>query len=216
MEAVYREAKSNRTTLWLVTASVLVCAWAFSLDSSTTSYYSVDASSHFKQHSVVLSTLAIVTSIIDAVSKPFIAKISDITSRPYTYLLTLFFYVIGYIVAATCKTISAYVIGEVFVAIGSSGLDLTNDIIVKDLTPLEWRGFASSLLSTPFITNTWFAGKIVGGLLLIAYVIYEMKWARVPSAPRRLVFNKALIMSIIIDSIYLRKILEMHGNHLMI
>ncbi|KAJ5691892.1 MFS general substrate transporter [Penicillium macrosclerotiorum] len=337
MEAIYREAKTNRKSLWLVAVSVLVCAWAYSLDSSTTSYYSIDASSYFKQHSSVLSTLSIATSIISAVSKPFIAKVSDITSRPYTYLLTLLFYVIGYIIVASCKTISAYVVGEVFVAIGSSGLDLTNDIIVADLTSLEWRGFASSMLSTPFIINTWFAGKIVdaidsrnqwrwgygmfaiimpvalgpavatmiwldrkakkygivnlassnaarraardlakmdghdapegaiiapaaapsqtwfrslqsnleeidafglillgfgwsllllpfslktyadggwrnpsmiammivGGILLIVYVIYEMLWARVPSAPRRLVFNKTFVMAIIIDSFYM-------------
>ena len=46
---------------------------------------------------------------------------------------------------------------------------------------------------------------VVGGVLLIAYVIYEMKWAKVPSAPRRLVFNKTFIMAIIIDSVYMRK-----------
>jgi MFS family permease len=338
MEAVYRESRSNRKIFWLVGASVLVCAWAYSLDSSTTSYYSVDASSYFKQHSSVLATLSIATSIISAVSKPFIAKISDITSRPYTYLLILGFYIIGYIIAATSNSISAYVVGEVFVAIGGSGIDLTNDIIVADLTPLEWRGFASSMLSTPFIINTWFAGKIVdalenrdqwrwgygmfaiimpvalgpaiaaliwldrmakkkstinitssvvqctsdgptdpgtqkkvtditvipatstkqhwvhslktnleeidafglillgfgwsllllpfslktyaehgwrnqsliammivGGLLLIAYVFFEIKFARVPSAPRRLVFNKTFVMAIIIDSFYMRK-----------
>ncbi|KAE8342971.1 hypothetical protein BDV24DRAFT_173365 [Aspergillus arachidicola] len=263
---------------------------------------------------------------ISAVSKPFIAKISDITSRPYTYTLVLFFYVLGYIIVATCRTIAGYVVGDVFVVIGSSGLDLTNDIIVTDLTPLEWRGFARSMLSTPFIINTSFVAKIVdaidnkgqwrwgygmfaivmpvalgpaiatliyldrkakqngianiassnaarraaenlteregrdiphepwvqsvrrildeidalglillgfgwsllllplslktyadggwrdhsliammiiGGLLLITYVSYEVKWARVPSAPRRLVFNKTFTMAIIIDSFYM-------------
>ncbi|KAF7546694.1 hypothetical protein G7Z17_g8242 [Cylindrodendrum hubeiense] len=338
MEAVYREAKSDRKTLWLVGISVLICAWAYSLDSSTTSYYSVSASSFYKQHSSVLSTLSIATNIISAVSKPFIAKFSDITSRPYTYIVCIFFYTCGYIIVASSRTISAYIVGEVFVSIGSSGLDLTNDIIVADLTPLEWRGFTSSMLSTPFIINTWFAGKIVdaiekkedgwrwgygmfaiimpvalgpavatlisldrkakkhgivniassnatrraaremaeehgeegphgaivaaaaddsrtwtekfkqnleeidafgllllgfgwsllllpfslktyadngwrnrsliammivGGLLLIAYVVYEMKWARVPSAPRRLVFNKTFIMAIVIDGFYM-------------
>ncbi|CAM1509041.1 Fc.00g027800.m01.CDS01 [Cosmosporella sp. VM-42] len=108
--------------------------------------------------------LSIATSIISAVSKPFIAKISDITSRPYTYLLILSFYIVGYIIAAGCQTISAYIVGEVFVAIGSSGLDLTNDIIVADLTPLEWRGLAVSMLLTLFIINTGFAGKIVDAL----------------------------------------------------
>ncbi|KAK1498909.1 hypothetical protein CCUS01_02529 [Colletotrichum cuscutae] len=337
MEAVYREAKQNRISLYLVGLSVLVCAWAYSLDSSTTSYYSIDASSYYKQHSSVLSTLSIATSIISAVSKPFVAKISDITSRPYTYIVTLLFYVIGYVIAASSTSISAYVVGEVFVSIGSSGLDLTNDIIVADLTPLEWRGFVSSLLSAPFIVNTWFAGKIVdamqarnqwrwgygmfaiimpaalgpaiatllyldrkakkdgivnlassnaarraaremadekgydgprgaivapaadpagtwmeglkrnlveidalglillgfgwsllllpfslktyaehgwrnqsliammvvGGILLIAYVVYEIKWAKVPSAPRRLVMNKTFLMAIVIDSFYM-------------
>ncbi|KAK1623298.1 major facilitator superfamily domain-containing protein [Colletotrichum phormii] len=295
MEVVYREAKQNRISLYLVGLSVLVCAWVYSLDSSTTSYYSIDASSYYKQHSSVLSTLSIATSIISAVSKPFIAKISDITSRPYTYIVTLLFYVIGYVIAASSTSISAYVVGEVFISIGSSGLDLTNDIIVADLTPLEWRGFVSSLLSAPFIINTcgdggygmfaiiipaalgpaiatllyldrkankdgivnlassnaarhlkrnlkrnlieidalgltllgfgwsllllpfslktyaehgWrnqslIAMMVVGGILLIAYVVYEIKWAKVPSAPRRLVINKTFLMAIVIDSFYM-------------
>ncbi|UNI17626.1 hypothetical protein JDV02_003956 [Purpureocillium takamizusanense] len=337
MEAVYREAQSHRKTLLLVGASVLVCAWAYSLDQSTTSYYSIDASSHYKQHSAVLSTLSIATSVIGAVCKPFVAKVSDITSRPYTYLVALAFYTLGYVVAATSRTVAAYVAGEVFAAVGSNGLDLVNDIIVADLTPLEWRGFVGSLLSTPFVINTWFAGKIVdamtardqwrwgygmfaiimpaalgpaivtliyldrkakkhgvvnmassnaarraakeladetgrdaphgmavapaaepderwaqaavrvlheidafgllllgfgwsllllsfslktyavggwrnpslvammvvGGLLLIAYVVYEVKWARMPSAPRRLIFNKTFLMAVIIDGFYM-------------
>lgn len=165
MEAIYRSTKTNKKTLWLVGGSVLVCAWAYSLDFATTNNYAVDVSSYYHQHSSVLSTLAIVTNIISAVSKPFIAKISDITSRPYTYILALAFYVVGYIVAATSQSISAYVVGESFVALGSSGIDLVNDIIVADLTPLEWRGFLGALLSTPFIINTWFAGKIVQAML---------------------------------------------------
>ncbi|KAE8327843.1 hypothetical protein BDV39DRAFT_204557 [Aspergillus sergii] len=97
---------------------------------------------------------------ISALSKPFIEKISDIKSRPYTYTLVLSFYVFGYIIVATCRTIAGYVV-DVFVVIGSSGLDLTNDNIVADLTPLEWHGFMSSMISTPFIINPWFVAKIV-------------------------------------------------------
>ena len=253
--------------------------------------------------------------------------------------LALGFYTVGYVIAATSHSISAYIVGEVFVAIGSAGLDLTNDIIVADLTPLQWRGFVGSLLSTPFIVNTWFAGEIVeaissrnrwrwgygmfaiimpaallpaiitlvvldrrarqeglvnmasgnaarraareqaeregieaprgviavpaadkasswkesliqgfheidavglvllgfgwsllllpfslstyadggwnnpsliammvvGGILLVFYVVFEMKWAKMPSAPRRLVFNKTFVMAIIIDGFYMRK-----------
>ncbi|KAL1860775.1 hypothetical protein Plec18167_009186 [Paecilomyces lecythidis] len=165
MEAVYRDVQTNRLSFYLVAASVLVCASAFSLDSSTTSSYSVEASSAYQEHSSVLSTLSIATGIISAVAKPFIAKLSDTTSRPYMYLLALVFYVLGYIVVAASHTIAGYVVGEVFVAVGSSGLDLVNDTIVADMAPLEWRGFVGSMLSTPFIINTWFAGKIVDAMV---------------------------------------------------
>ncbi|KAK7045369.1 hypothetical protein VNI00_007618 [Paramarasmius palmivorus] len=166
MEAVYRVAKTSggRTTFWAIAISVLVCAWAYSLDSSTTSNYAPFVTSDFKEHSSGLASLSIATNIISAVCKPFVAKISDITSRPYTYILVLVLYVLGYVIVATCHTLSAYIVGEVFVAIGSAGLDLLNDIIVADLTTLEWRGFVSSMLSMPFVINTWFAGQIVQAL----------------------------------------------------
>lgn len=112
-------AKPNRVYFWVVAVSVLICAWAYSLDSSTISYYSVEASSYYKQHGSVLSALSIAASIISAVSKPFVAKISDITSRPYTYMVALALYVVGYIIVATSTSVSAYVVGEVFVAVGS-------------------------------------------------------------------------------------------------
>jgi hypothetical protein len=87
-----------------------------------------------------LSTLSIATGIIIAVYKPFIAKISDITSRSYTYILVLGFSVVGYIIAASCQSIAAYVDGDCLVAIGTSGLDFVNDIIVRrlDTTGMAW------------------------------------------------------------------------------
>lgn len=84
-----------------------------------------------------------------------------------------------------------------------------------DALGLVLLGFGWSLLLLPFSLKTYadhgwrnqslIAMMIVGGLLLIAYVVYEIKWARVPSAPRRLVFNRTFIMAIIIDSIYMRE-----------
>ncbi|KAL1710002.1 major facilitator superfamily domain-containing protein [Schizophyllum commune] len=166
MEAVSRTAqgKKGRATLWAITISIVICAWAYSLDQSTTSSYEPLATSDYNSHSGGLATLSIATSIIAAVAKPFIAKISDITSRPYTYLLIIALYIMGYIIIAASSTLSAYIVGAVFGAIGQSGLDLLNDLIVSDLTSLQWRPFISSLLSAPFIINTWYAGEIVSAL----------------------------------------------------
>lgn len=41
--------------------------------------------------------------------------------------------------------------GICFTSVGKSGLDLLSDIIVGDLTPLQWRGFFGAALSIPFV-----------------------------------------------------------------
>ena len=79
-------------------------------------------------------------------------------------------------------------------------------------------GFGWSLLLLPFSLKTYaengwrnpsmIAMVAAGGALLIAYVVYEMKWAKMPSAPRRLVFNKTFIMAVVIDSFYFRTFLS--------
>jgi len=82
-----------------------------------------------------------------------------------------------------------------------------------DAFDLNLLGFGRSLLLLPFSLKTYADGgwrnpsmiakMVVGGLLLIADVIYEILRARVPSAPRRLVFNKTFVMAVIIDSVYM-------------
>lgn len=84
-----------------------------------------------------------------------------------------------------------------------------------DAIGLVLLGFGWSLLLLPFSLSTYadngwrnpslIAMMVVGGLLLIFYVVFEMKWAKMPSAPRRLVFNKTFVMAIIIDGFYLRR-----------
>lgn len=43
---------------------------------------------------------------------------------------------------------------------------------------------------------------IVGGLILIAYVVYERFWAPFPTMPARIFKNKTFIMAVIIDTVY--------------
>lgn len=84
-----------------------------------------------------------------------------------------------------------------------------------DAFGLVLLGFGWALLLLPFslktyMTNGWknpsmIAMMVVGGLLLIAYSVYEIKWARFPSMPRRLLFNKTFVMAIVIDSTYMCK-----------
>lgn len=152
--------KNGKVALYFLGLSILLCAWAYSLDTSFV----------FKQDSftalsltetAVTSPLLVATRVIFAVSKPILAKISDVSSRPATYVLVLLFYAVGCILIASSTNAVSNIIGQAFVAVGSSGLETLSDIIVGDLTPLKWRGFMWSLLSLPFILNFWLSGIIV-------------------------------------------------------
>lgn len=152
-KVLYESGRAGRILLWLLGISIGLTMFAYALDLGiTTTVFNTMASSTFGKHSE-LGAVAIASQIIRAISKPFIGKLSDITSRPTSYVVILAFYVLGFIVAATSSTFAAYTVGICFTSIGKSGLDLLSDIIVGDLTPLEWRGFFGAALSLPFVVT---------------------------------------------------------------
>lgn len=144
--------------------SVLVCAWAYVLENSTTYNYSPLVTSEFDRHSL-LTTLSIANKITTAICKPFIAKFSDLTSRPIAYILVLVLYVVGFAVTAAAPNITTYIAGDSISNIGSAGVQFLNGLVIADLTPLKWRGFATSMLATPYLINVWFAGLIAQAVL---------------------------------------------------
>ncbi|CAI4445874.1 BBL_G0016480.mRNA.1.CDS.1 [Saccharomyces cerevisiae] len=160
---VVRERMSTKVT-WILGLSIFLTSWVAALDATTTYNYQPYATSSFNRHSM-LSTLTIANSVIGAVCKPFIAKISDLSSRPVTYFVVLVLYVIGFVITACSPTIAAYVIGSVFIAIGQSGISLMNMVIIADTTTLKWRSFFTSLLSVPYLVTTWISGYIVEDII---------------------------------------------------
>lgn len=163
-KVLYHSGPKGKILLWLLAVSIGLTMFVYALDQGITgTFFSFMATSTFGNHSG-LATVSVASQIIRAISKPFIGKLADLTSRPTTYVVVLVFYVIGFIVAASSGSFSAYAVGISFTAIGKSGLDLLGDIIVGDLTPLEWRGFFGSLLSVPFVITVPIAGFIADGL----------------------------------------------------
>lgn len=87
-------------------ASSGLIAYTYSLAENTTSTYLAFATSAFSKHSL-LGAISTATSVLGGVSKPFIAKLSDITSRPHAYSVSLVFYVVGFAVIASSNGVSA-------------------------------------------------------------------------------------------------------------
>lgn len=51
-----------------------------------------------------------------------LAKISDLAGRPNTFTLVLCLYTMGFIIVASSATLSAYIVGDVFISIGFNGI----------------------------------------------------------------------------------------------
>ncbi|KAG8685862.1 hypothetical protein FRC11_009927 [Ceratobasidium sp. 423] len=144
--------------------SIGLAAYMYSLDGTTTWTYLAFAGSALNDHSLI-ATVQVAQSIIIACGKPFIAKLADSLSRPVAYSLVVFFYVLGYIIIASAKSIATIAGGIVIYAVGYTGLQLLLQIIIADTTTLKWRGLSSGLVSAPFIINA-FAGSEVSASVM--------------------------------------------------
>lgn len=135
--------------------SIFVCAWAASLDASTTYSLQPLATSSFGAHSS-LATINIANGIIGAVGNPILAKFADLISRTFIYIISVFFYTVGYIIAASSQTATVFIVGLGIATIGifsglefiiflffisknlkknKTGVDFVNTLIVIDFTP---------------------------------------------------------------------------------
>ena len=68
------------------------------------------------------------------------------------------------------STFAAYTVGICFTSVAKSGLDLLSDIIVGDLTPLEWRGFFGAARSVPFVLTVPVNGFIAEGFAVNGHI----------------------------------------------
>ncbi|KZV82502.1 drug:h+ antiporter [Exidia glandulosa HHB12029] len=148
----------------LLYIGIALVAYVYSLDGTTTYLYQAQATSAFQQHSS-LATVAVATAIILAVTKPIAAKLSDVLGRAEAYSLAVLFYVVGYIVVASCNSIGTYAGGIVIYTFGNAAIQILQQIVIGDMTTLRWRGLVSSLVSVPFFINAFVAGNIAANIV---------------------------------------------------
>ena len=86
---LYRSGRKGRILLWSLAISIGLTMFVYALDQGiTTSIFNAVATSALGVHEKSGAVLA-ASQIIRAISKPFIGKLSDITSRPTTYVIVL-------------------------------------------------------------------------------------------------------------------------------
>lgn len=163
-KVLYHSGPTGLLLLTTIVLSLSLTMFAYALDGGITPQFDIIAASSFDMHAQV-GAINTATSIISGVSKPVIGKLADLTSRPTTYVIALLFYVVGYVIAASGTHFTAYVVGVAFTAVGKAGINLLCQIIVGDLTTLQWRGFWTGMTIAPYLITTFITGFISDGFI---------------------------------------------------
>ena len=135
------------------------------LDHATIYNYQNYAASDFGEVAL-LGALTTAGTIISAVLKPPIARISEVAGRAETYIAVVLFYIVSYILCASAPSFALYAGGYVVYCIGQTGMQILNQVIVADITSSRWRGLANGLVNLPFMIIPWVSAFIVDSALL--------------------------------------------------
>ncbi|KAL4912862.1 major facilitator superfamily domain-containing protein [Aspergillus aurantiobrunneus] len=158
------EAVGGKTGKYFMYAGLAMIMVIYELDNSTVGAYRNFATSDF-HHLGMLATLNTAASIITAIGKPPIAKLSDVLGRGETYVITVTFYILSYVLCASSKSFNIYAGGYVFYSLGQAGMTILNSTIVSDLSSMRWRGFAYNILYIPFLVTPWVSAFIVDSVI---------------------------------------------------
>lgn len=161
MDHFRRHAESKRrNTFW---ACFVLFTIALALSGDTTYLYLAFATSSFTANTL-LSTIALLTAILEAVCQPFWGKMADASRRSWCLILSVAWYTIGYALSASAQSVQALAAGQVVYSLGTSGLNFLQTLIVADLTSLQYRGVAFGLISITYIPFAFVAPNIASGI----------------------------------------------------
>lgn len=139
--------------IWVAWLGLALTAYVTGLDNNTMYAYQQQAATVFQKYPLYLSVISVTQQVIIAVGKFPIAKLADVFGRAEGYMVSLFFYLIGFIILASCQNFAALVAGTVFYAFGNTGTQIMQQIVVADYFSSKLRGLVIGLLSLPYIIN---------------------------------------------------------------
>ncbi|KIX01828.1 uncharacterized protein Z518_09555 [Rhinocladiella mackenziei CBS 650.93] len=149
--------RHGRLIVWLGICMMLL---VYQFDNALLYNYRNYAASNFN-NVAGLGTLAVAGNIVFAVSKPPIAKISNVIGRAEAYVFCILCYLLGYILCASSSSFGVYAGGFIFANIGQTGVNILNDIIIADVTSMRSRAFAIAISFFPFLVTPWISAFIV-------------------------------------------------------
>ncbi|SPO29685.1 probable siderophore iron transporter mirC [Ustilago trichophora] len=153
-------------TLWVGILGIALVAYLAGLDNNTMWAWQTTATTKFNQYPAY-TAITIVQAVLIAVGKFPIAKLADVFGRAQAYTVSVVFWVVGFIIIAVSQNASNVAGGTVIYAIGNTGVQIMQQIVLADYISTKWRGVSIGLVSLPYIINFAIASKITTALTTV-------------------------------------------------
>ncbi|QLG72289.1 hypothetical protein HG535_0C06440 [Zygotorulaspora mrakii] len=156
---IYRKQYSGPLHKIMLFSSLFLVSYAYGLDNLVRFTFQYQATSKFKNKSL-LRTINCIKTVMGAAGQLGFARASDIFGRMTILIFSLLLYVVGTIIQCQATNISKFGAGTCIYQLGITGIQLLLEIIAMDFSDLNWRVLASFIPATPFIINIWISGGV--------------------------------------------------------
>jgi MFS transporter, SIT family, siderophore-iron:H+ symporter len=147
----------------MVYFAVFLISYTYGLDGGIRYVFQAQATASYSTHSL-LSTINVIRAVVAAAAQVVVARLSDVFGRMEIFIVSVLFYVVGTIIESQSYDVQRFAGGSVLYQIGYTGIILIVELIVADMSFLNWRLAAAFVPALPFIINTWISGNITGDL----------------------------------------------------
>ncbi|CBQ69227.1 probable siderophore iron transporter mirC [Sporisorium reilianum SRZ2] len=146
-------------TLWVGILGIALVAYLAGLDNNTMWAWQTAATTAFEDYPAY-TAVTVVQAVLIAVGKFPIAKFADVFGRAQAYALSVLLWVLGFIIIAVAQTTRDVAGGTVLYALGNTGVQIMQQIVLADYISTKWRGVSIGLVSLPYVINFWAATQI--------------------------------------------------------
>lgn len=168
---------THRETMWIV-AGVLLPVFLGSMDQTSVSS-ALPSIGHALGSSSLLSWVMAANLLTATASTPLYGKMSDIYGRRLSLLLSIGFYILGALVAATAVNLPMLIAGRALQGLGTGGLISVPMTVLGDIVAPKYRARYYTYFSVTYITSG-FVGPIYGGFISQHLDWSVIFWSNVP------------------------------------
>ncbi|SMQ50010.1 unnamed protein product [Zymoseptoria tritici ST99CH_3D7] len=151
------EANSSHL-LCMLGLAVMITVYALEITSAES--YNVYALSEFKALSMQ-SSAEVTDSIIAAVSKLPVAKVSEAIGPMETYCILAIMYIISSLLRFEAQSLELFAVGALVAMLAHAGTAIMNLIMISSLTSARIRGLAMNAFFLPMLITPLLAGVVV-------------------------------------------------------